>query len=268
MKHGTEKSVQPFQGHELLPSVRPIVMSGDTPPPGEDAGITAHGGAKFAIGFLAGVTAVLLPRLLALLSKSDEGQLVFFPFSYYVLAAGVGLFLGLVMMVFEYRVAATPKQTFMSGLEALEAVRPAFESSPIVVLSGEDDPRQVRRAIDAGAAGFIPKSSTPDVLCGALRLVLANEVYLPAVALRGIDQEEGAGGGVASGRLGDALSERQVDVLRKAVQGKANKVIARELVISESTVKAHLSAAFRALGVHNRTEAVYVAARCGLRLKP
>lgn len=156
----------------------------------------------------------------------------------------------------------------MSGLEALEAVRPAFESSPIVVLSGEDDPRQVRRAIDAGAAGFIPKSSTPDVLCGALRLVLANEVYLPAVALRGIDQEEGAGGGVASGRLGDALSERQVDVLRKAVQGKANKVIARELVISESTVKAHLSAAFRALGVHNRTEAVYVAARCGLRLKP
>jgi len=116
VKHGTEKSVQPFQGHELLPSVRPIVMSGDTPPPGEDAGITAHGGAKFAIGLLAGVTAVLLPRLLALLSKSDEGQLVFFPFSYYVLAAGVGLFLGLVMMVFEYRVAATPKQTFMAAL--------------------------------------------------------------------------------------------------------------------------------------------------------
>jgi DNA-binding NarL/FixJ family response regulator len=156
----------------------------------------------------------------------------------------------------------------MTGLDALQAMRPAFESSPIVVLSGEDDPRQVRRAIDAGAAGFIPKSSTPDVLRTALRLVLANEVYLPAVALRGIAEEEGDDAGVASGRIADALSERQVDVLRKAVQGKANKVIARELAISEGTVKAHLSAAFRALGVHNRTEAVYAAARCGLQLKP
>jgi DNA-binding NarL/FixJ family response regulator len=135
------------------------------------------------------------------------------------------------------------------------------------VLSGEEDPRQVRRAIDAGAAGFIPKSSTPEVLLSALRLVLADGVYLPAVALKGI-----AAGGteapVSADRIGDSLSERQIDVLRKAVQGKANKVIARELSISEGTVKAHLSAAFRALGVHNRTEAVYAAARSGLQLKP
>ena len=156
----------------------------------------------------------------------------------------------------------------VSGLEALHSLRPAFESSPIVVLSGEDDPRQVRRAIDAGAAGFIPKSSTPDVLRSALRLVLADEVYLPAVALKGISDDDGDATGVTPGRLGEALSERQVEVLRKAVQGKANKVIARELGISEGTVKAHLSAAFRALGVHNRTEAVYAAARCGLQLKP
>lgn len=156
----------------------------------------------------------------------------------------------------------------LSGLEALHSLRTAFESSPIVVLSGEDDPRQVRRAIDAGAAGFIPKSSTPDVLRSALRLVLADEVYLPAVALKGISDDDGDAGGVTPGRLGEALSERQIEVLRKAVQGKANKVIARELTISEGTVKAHLSAAFRALGVHNRTEAVYAAARCGLQLKP
>lgn len=151
----------------------------------------------------------------------------------------------------------------MSGLDALHSLRPSFESSPIVVLSGEDDPRQVRRAIDAGAAGFIPKSSTPDVMRSALRLVLADEVYLPAVALKGIEDEAGA----APGRLAETLSDRQVEVLRKAVQGKANKVIARELGISEGTVKAHLSAAFRALGVRNRTEAVYAAARCGLQLK-
>jgi DNA-binding NarL/FixJ family response regulator len=156
----------------------------------------------------------------------------------------------------------------IAGLDALERVRPAFEASPIVVLSGEDDPRQVRRAIDAGAAGFIPKSSTPDVLRSALRLVLAGEVYLPAVALKGIDEGAGDAPTLTSSRFGEGLSERQVDVLRKAVQGKPNKVIARELGISEGTVKAHLSAAYRALGVHNRTEAVYAAARCGLQLKP
>lgn len=63
------------------------------------------------------------------------------------------------------------------------------------------------------------------------------------------------------------LSPRQLEVLHKAIAGKANKVIARELEISEATVKAHLAAAFVALGVHNRTEAVYVAARLGLRIR-
>jgi DNA-binding NarL/FixJ family response regulator len=156
----------------------------------------------------------------------------------------------------------------ISGLEALEAMRSAFEASRIVVLSGEEDPRQVRAAIDAGAAGFIPKASTPEVLLGALRLILADGVYLPPVALRGLDERQDQAAATDSGdRIGETLSDRQLDVLRKAVQGKANKVIARELGISEGTVKAHLSAAFRALGVHNRTEAVYAAARSGLRVK-
>jgi DNA-binding NarL/FixJ family response regulator len=156
----------------------------------------------------------------------------------------------------------------ITGLQALEAMRGAFEASRIVVLSGEEDPRLVRAAIDAGAAGFIPKASTPEVLLGAMRLILADGVYLPPVALRGLDEPEAPqAGGAAGDRLGEALSGRQLDVLRKAVQGKANKVIARELGISEGTVKAHLSAAFRALGVHNRTEAVYAAARSGLQVK-
>jgi DNA-binding NarL/FixJ family response regulator len=156
----------------------------------------------------------------------------------------------------------------VAGLAALEAVRQAFEASRIVVLSGEEDPRQIRRAIDAGAVGFIPKSATPEVLLSALRLVLADGIYLPTVALRGVDDPAAAAPSeMTSDRLRETLSERQVDVLQKAVQGKANKVIARELGISEGTVKAHLSAAFRALGVHNRTEAVYAAARSGLQLK-
>ena len=87
-------------------------------------------------------------------------------------------------------------------------MREAFEATRIVVLSGEEDPRQVRRAIEAGAAGFIPKSSTPEVLLSALRLVLADGVYLPAVALKGV-AGEGSGAAISTDRLDDALSERQ-----------------------------------------------------------
>ena len=148
----------------------------------------------------------------------------------------------------------------VAGLEGLAAMRETFEASRIVVLSGEEDPRQIRRAIDGGAAGFIPKASTPEVLLGALRLILADGVYLPAAALRAVGESD-AVEDTSEDRIAQLLSDRQVEVLRKAVEGKANKVIARELGISDSTVKAHLSAAFRALGVHNRTEAVYAAAR-------
>ena len=156
----------------------------------------------------------------------------------------------------------------IAGLDALEAVRAAFEATRIVVLSGEEDPRQVRRAIDSGAAGFVPKSSTPEVLLNALRLILGGGIYLPPMALRGLPdtQESGAVINVSRERIAEALSGRQLDVLNHAVQGKPNKVIARQLGISEATVKAHLSAAFRVLNVHNRTEAVYAAARLGLRL--
>ena len=150
----------------------------------------------------------------------------------------------------------------VKDLEALHKVRPAFESSRVVVLSGEEDPRLVRRAIDADAAGFIPKSSTPQILLNALRLILADGTYLPEVALKDLGDEAGpAAQGINPDSLSDTLSPKQIEVLRKAVEGKANKVIARELGISDSTVKTHLSAAFRALGVHNRTEAVYAAAR-------
>ncbi len=137
----------------------------------------------------------------------------------------------------------------------------------VVVLSSEDNPDVILRAIEAGASGYVPKSSTPQVLVAALRLVMAGGIYIPPPALRAF------GGGAipilppvraAAPREIDGLSGRQMEVLLKAVQGKANKVIAREMQLSEGTVKAHLSAAFRTLGVQNRTEAVFAAARMGL----
>ena len=151
----------------------------------------------------------------------------------------------------------------MQGLDALLAIRDRFPSAPVVMLSGEDNPQLIRDSIDNGASGFIPKSHTPQLLIAALRLILSGGVYLPTRALTDVQYRSNAptNDSTATGVAIEGLSNRQVQVLMKVVQGKANKVVAREMNISEGTVKAHLSAAFRALGVHNRTEAVYMAAK-------
>jgi DNA-binding NarL/FixJ family response regulator len=118
--------------------------------------------------------------------------------------------------------------------------------------------------------GFIPKSSTPEVLVQALRLVLAHGVYLPPTVLDAAAMTTPTTAADSQGAAGHAtslgLTTRQIDVLRCVIQGKPNKIIARELDISEGTVKAHLSSVLRAFGVRNRTEAVYAAAKLGLRL--
>ena len=156
----------------------------------------------------------------------------------------------------------------LSGLEALAELRGGAPSMPLVVLSGENDPGVVRAAIELGAMGYIPKSTTTEVLIHALRLVLAGGVYLPQLALNEAYQARAsapvAPRAASSVLLG--LTPRQMDVLRRVIKGLPNKLIARELDLTEGTVKAHLSAVFHALDVHSRTEAVYVAAKLGLRL--
>ena len=150
----------------------------------------------------------------------------------------------------------------LSGLPALQMMRERFPDSPIVIVSGEESPSIIRQSIDAGALGFISKSSTPEVLAAALQLILAGGTYIPKMAL--IDDDTSSAIEVKKTHLTDQISPKQLNVLLKAIQGKPNKTIARELFLSDSTVKAHLSAAFIALGVRNRTEAVYAAARMGL----
>jgi DNA-binding NarL/FixJ family response regulator len=157
----------------------------------------------------------------------------------------------------------------LNGMNALAALRAAVPGTPLVVLSAEDDPAVVHAAIEGGAMGFIPKSSTPEVLIQALRLVLAQGVYLPPAVLDARSSVPVLAPSSAEAVLDDSsppsLTPRQMDVLRRVIRGKSNKVIARELQVSEGTVKAHLSAVFLALGAHNRTEAVYAAAKLGLR---
>ena len=142
----------------------------------------------------------------------------------------------------------------MQGLSALNVIRPVFHQCPVVVVSGEENPGLIRATIQDGAAGFIPKTSEPEVMQAALRVVLARGVYVPAHAL-----------GTATGSL-EGLTPRQLEVLRRALKGTPNKLIARELNISEGTVKSHLSATFRAIQVRNRTEALYFAAHSGFKL--
>jgi DNA-binding NarL/FixJ family response regulator len=148
------------------------------------------------------------------------------------------------------------------SLDALVEVKAAFEASAVVVVSAQADGRTIRRAIELDASGYFPKTHDQAAMERGLRLVLSDGVYLPPELLTdsGPKRREEI--------LADAamrLSERQREVLNLALQGKPNKVIARELNIAIGTVKHHLSIALEALGIENRTEAIY---RLGGLLRP
>ena len=154
----------------------------------------------------------------------------------------------------------------------LAAARAACPDTPIVVFSGSDDAHNLRLALEMDVAGFLPKSSPPEVVEAALRLVLAGGRYLPdAVRLLALAEPapvrvvttNGAGAaGAGDGHA--ALTTRQRHVLQLLAQGSPNKQIARELGISPATVKAHVAQVLAALGAGNRTEAVMVAHQRGL----
>lgn len=147
----------------------------------------------------------------------------------------------------------------LDGLAGLRLLRKRSPEVPVVILSGSEEPLDVRQAIDAGALGFVPKSSTADVMLSALRLVLSGGMYVPpAYAQRTQAMRVPA---MASSVEALRLTPRQHDVLRLLGQGQSNKEIARVLQLTEGTVKLHISAILRALGVDNRTRAVVAAAR-------
>lgn len=150
----------------------------------------------------------------------------------------------------------------VSGLQAMAALRERFESAPIVVVSGDQRPDNIRRVIEAGAAGYIPKTMPEAEMVAALALVMAHGVYLPPVALLDADTARDDGDAHVTAEalpafMAAELSPRQREVFTRALRGKPNKVIARELNIAEGTVKVHLAMVYRALGVRNRTEAMY-----------
>ena len=156
------------------------------------------------------------------------------------------------------------------GTSGIEALRQRFPRVPVMVMSGEADRATIDRCLRAGAAGFLPKTATPERLGAAVRAVASGGLYVPrepagpAVPARVAPGALGTPGGADVRHLG--LTDRQSDVLRLILRGLPNKLIGRQLQLAEGTVKVHVSAVLRVLGVRNRTQAVLAANRMGLRL--
>ena len=142
------------------------------------------------------------------------------------------------------------------GMQGITQYRSRFPDIPLVVLSASESPHDIRNALEAGALGYIPKAASTAVMLSALRQVLAGNIFVPACLGDG-------NGGLHTVAPADfealqhsGLTARQLEVARLLAQGCANKAIAGMLAMSESTVKVHIAAIFRAFDVTNRTEAV------------
>ncbi|CAN7229854.1 response regulator transcription factor [Variovorax sp. LjRoot290] len=152
------------------------------------------------------------------------------------------------------------------GEESIRRLRDAGCMARIVVLSGETNATLIRNSVDLGAAGFIPKKYSSEMMVAALRHVLAGRIFLPLETLNAAPPDVEAQPNTGNDPRLAGLTARQMDVYRAAARGLPNKLIARQLNIAESTVKAHLTAVYTALGVRNRTEAAYQASREGIRI--
>ncbi len=175
----------------------------------------------------------------------------------------------------------------------MQRLRDVGCTARIVVLSGQTESALIRQAIEAGAAGFIPKKYGTEIMLAALRVVVSGGIFLPPEAMyeKVASNATTASAAVPSDapatsappikspptrRATDALIDiesrfanltaRQAEVYRAVARGLPNKLIARELGITESTVKTHLSAVYAVLGVNNRTQAAFQASREGFRV--
>jgi len=160
----------------------------------------------------------------------------------------------------------------MGGLAGLPRLLALAPTVPIVVVSGSAHAEDVRGAIGAGAAGYIPKTFSSHELSAALRVVLAGEIFVPPALLPAVNAgqrpDERPQDHARAPAQEASLTPRQVEVLRLMGTGLSNKSIASRLDLSEGTVKLHVNAILRALNARNRTEAVVEATRRRLLAPP
>jgi DNA-binding NarL/FixJ family response regulator len=144
------------------------------------------------------------------------------------------------------------------GFSGLLYLRAQFPSVPVVIVSATEEPGVIRRCMEFGASGFLPKTLDVEIMRSAIRRVLDGGVWTPP----DIDLSGGADAATRDlvGRL-STLTPQQVRVLMMLSEGLLNKQIAFELKVSEATVKAHVSAILQKLGVESRTQAVIAAAK-------
>jgi DNA-binding NarL/FixJ family response regulator len=157
------------------------------------------------------------------------------------------------------------------GFAMLAELRERHPAISVVMLSAFNDRDNVVKALDGGALGFIPKTGSRELLLSALRLILAGGIYIPPEILDRAPAAATVAGPPAPAERRPSpaelgLTERQVDVLALMMQGKSNKLICRALDLAEPTVKNHVSAILKALGVSNRTEAVLAVSGLGWEL--
>ena len=145
----------------------------------------------------------------------------------------------------------------INGIEGIKPLRDRFGAVPIIMLSANSEPNRVSEAKALGASGFLNKSSSADAMVASISEVLAGGNCFSSPPLESHT-------GSSSHTIGSKLTPRQTEVLIYLCEGKPNKLIARELDMSENTVRVHVSAILAALGASNRTEAMLIAQREGI----
>ncbi len=154
------------------------------------------------------------------------------------------------------------------GLELLHEIKERWAAVPVIMLTSFDHAHYVRKALAEGAAGYMLKDATPDDLQQAIRVALSGggNVLSPRVIQNLFETMEAGGVGQEAGgrHHSGTLTQRETDILGLLSEGRSNRDISRALFLSEKTVKAHLAAIFRKLGVTNRTQAAMAAVSMGI----
>ena len=154
----------------------------------------------------------------------------------------------------------------MDGMAILQRQRERKVWLPLVIISGEEDARVIKSALDSGALGFISKSHNSQQMLAALKAILDGEIYIPPNIQKQIDNLETRRPPLEANDAlkNSGITKRQYDVLQLMAKGYSNKQIAASLFLTEHTVKAHISALFSAMNAGNRTECVQRAERQGI----
>ncbi len=148
-----------------------------------------------------------------------------------------------------------------SYMDALQSIQRQLPNTLIVILSGTEDYKMVEKTLQCGARGYIPKSSPAKIMLSALQLIISGGTYVPTQILqKNIGQADRMNCDKSSECK---LTPRQYDVLRQLATGQSNKEIGRQLVLTESTVRAHVAAILKSFDVANRTHAVQHAQKSG-----